>query len=105
MTAGYVDPYAGGDAVFLNYKSNVQDLSLQGIITLNNVRFHKAKTGFNVYAIAGIGGTIYDTKLDILDGNGNPYNFASIPQGIYKDRKDTRNAIKDLVRYVTERKY
>lgn len=97
MTAGYVDPYAGGDAVFLNYKSNVQDLSLQGIITLNNVRFHKAKTGFNVYAIAGIGGTIYDTKLDILDGNGNPYNFASIPQGIYKDRKDTRNAIKDLL--------
>ena len=97
MDAGYTDPYAGGDPVFLNYKSKVQDLSLQGIITLNNIRFHKSKTGFNVYAIAGIGGTIYDTKLDILDGNNNPYNFASIPQGVYKDRKDTRKAIKNLL--------
>lgn len=97
MNAGYTDPYAGGDPVFLNYKSKVQDLSLQGIITLNNIRFHKSKTGFNVYAIAGIGGTIYDTKLDILDGNNNPYNFASIPQGVYKDRKDTRKAIKNLL--------
>ncbi|MFN4314981.1 MAG: OmpA family protein [Chitinophagaceae bacterium] len=97
MDAGYVDPYAGGDAVFLNYKSKVQDLSLQGIITLNNIRFHKSKTGFNIYAIAGIGGSIYDTKLDILDGNGNPYNFSGIPQGVYKDRKDTRKAIKDLL--------
>ena len=40
------------------------ELSLQGVVTLNNIRFHRAKTGFNVYALAGIGGMIYDTKVD-----------------------------------------
>lgn len=97
MAAGYTDPYAGGDPVFLNYKTKLQDLSLQGIFTLNNIRFHKSKTGMNIYAIAGIGGTIYETKVNALDENNNPYNFASIPQGIYKDRKDTKKALKDML--------
>lgn len=85
------------EPVFLNYKTKVQDLSLQGVVTLNNIRFHKAKTGLNFYAFAGIGGTIYDTKINALDDNGNPYNFASIPQGSYENRKDTRNDLKDLL--------
>ncbi|MCR6719957.1 MAG: OmpA family protein [Chitinophagaceae bacterium] len=100
MAAGYIDPYApGGDAVYMNYKTNVQELSLQGIFTLNNVRFHKSKTGFNFYGIAGFGGTIYDAKLDLLNGNGNTYqsDFASIPQGTHKSRKDTRKALKDVL--------
>src|SRR6476620_43970 len=37
------------DQVFYNYKSKVQDLSLQGIFTLNNIRFHKQKNGFLIY--------------------------------------------------------
>ena len=28
----------------------------QGVITLNNIRFHKAKTGFNFYGFGGVGG-------------------------------------------------
>jgi hypothetical protein len=53
-----------GERVFYNYRTNVQDLSLQGIFTLNNIRFHKAKTGFAIYALAGLGGMIYDTKIN-----------------------------------------
>ncbi len=49
------------DKVFYNYKTKVQDLSLQGVVTLNNIRFHKAKTGFNFYGFGGFGGTVYDT--------------------------------------------
>lgn len=82
--------------VFTNYKTKVQDLSLQGVVTLNNIRFHKAKTGFNFYAFGGIGGTIYDTKVNALNGN-TPYNFAGISGGVYKDRKDTRDKLKDLL--------
>ncbi|WP_315817584.1 hypothetical protein [Paraflavitalea speifideaquila] len=40
--------------VFYNYKTNIYDASLQAVFTLNNIRFHRAKTGFNVYAFAGI---------------------------------------------------
>ena len=85
------------ETVFYNYKTNIQDLSLQGVVTLNNIRFHKAKTGFNFYAFAGIGGTIYDTRVNALDGNGDKYDFSSIPSAPYKDRRETLDALKDLM--------
>ena len=111
---GPVDPHNGGpvvgsvtgapltagteDIVFYNYRTKVQDLSLQGVITLNNIRFHKAKTGMNFYAFGGIGGTIYDTKVNALNSNGQKYNFNSItPSNTFKKRKDTRKALKDLM--------
>jgi outer membrane protein OmpA-like peptidoglycan-associated protein len=85
------------EVVYYNYKTKVQDLSLQGVVTLNNVRFHKAKTGFNFYGFAGVGGTVYDTKINALNGS-SKYNFASItPNGIYKSRKDTYKALKALM--------
>jgi hypothetical protein len=60
--------------VFYNYKTHTQDLSVQGIVTLNNVRFHKQKTGFNLYGGAGIGATWFNTKVNALGADGNPYN-------------------------------
>jgi outer membrane protein OmpA-like peptidoglycan-associated protein len=99
-TAGYA-----GAPVFYNYKTNIYDASIQGVFTLNNIRFHRAKSGFNVYAFAGIGGMVFDTKIDALDGNGNPYTagFQQIvaqygPNGYqYKDRKDIRKDLKDVL--------
>jgi len=85
-------------SVFYNYKTNVTELSLQGVVTLNNIRFHRAKTGFNVYAFAGLGGMIYNTKINALNGNA-PYNFASALAiaPTYKNRKDIRDALKDIM--------
>jgi outer membrane protein OmpA-like peptidoglycan-associated protein len=79
------------------------ELAVQGVFTLNNIRFHRAKTGFNIYALAGIGGLIFDTKIDALNGN-TPYNFTALPgytgfanNGFqYEDRKDIRKALKDF---------
>ncbi len=85
-----------GVPVFYNYKTNVQDLSLQGLVTLNNIRFHKAKTGFNFYGFAGFGGTVYDTKINALNGTAK-YNFASIPSGTYSNRKNTLDALKNMM--------
>ncbi len=86
------------EQVYYNYKTVVQDLSLEGIITLNNIRFHKSKTGFNVYGIAGIGGTIYDTKVNALNG-ATKYDFNLIAQAPYKTRqtflKNMRNTVLD----------
>lgn len=89
----------GYDRVYYNYKTKVQDLSLQGVVTLNNIRFHKSKTGLNFYGFAGIGGSVYDTKVDALDGNGNSYatQFNALQQGTYKTRKDTKKALKDIL--------
>ena len=88
---GYTGP------VFYNYKTNVNDLSLEGIFSLNNIRFHKSKTGVNFYALLGVGGAIYDAKVNALGSDNQRYNFASVPQtGIYKDRKDIKDAIENL---------
>jgi hypothetical protein len=98
--AGHVSP-RGNDVVYYNYKTHIQDLGVQGIVTLNNVRFHKKKTGFIVYGGAGIGVSWFHAKVNALnDGNGGG-NYASLFQsvfnkygsGSYKQRKDI---LKDL---------
>jgi outer membrane protein OmpA-like peptidoglycan-associated protein len=89
-------PGVAPESVFYNYKTNVQDLSLQGVVTLNNIRFHKAKTGFNFYGFAGVGLTTYDTKVNALNGN-TKYSFAGISGNVHDNRKDTKDALKDLL--------
>jgi outer membrane protein OmpA-like peptidoglycan-associated protein len=88
-------PNAPLQAIFYNYKTKVQDLTLQGIVTLNQLRFHKSNTGFNVYGIAGIGASIYDTKVNALNGS-NPVNYATINSADHKNRRSTVKAIKAI---------
>lgn len=92
-------PGRATENVFYNYKNKTQDLSLQGIITLNNIRFHKQRTGFVIYAGAGVGATAYETYVNALDANGNPYSslFTTLSANTteYKSRKDIRKALKD----------
>ncbi|MES1197810.1 MAG: OmpA family protein [Chitinophagaceae bacterium] len=83
------------EPVYYNYKTHVQDLSLQGLVTLNNIRFHKAKTGFNFYGFAGVGASVYDTKVNALNGT-SKVNYNSISGGVYKSRKDTYKALKAI---------
>ncbi|MFM7839923.1 MAG: hypothetical protein ACKO6K_10170, partial [Chitinophagaceae bacterium] len=95
--AAYKD--AAGDpttAVFYNYKSNILAMSVQGVFSLSNIRFHKANTGVSFYAFAGIGGITYDVKVDALKGSA-VYNFNSITSSNYANRKKTRQALKDLL--------
>lgn len=97
-------PAVGGvyDPVFYNYRSTVHELSLQGVFTLNNINFHKAKTGWNAYFFGGVGAMTYSTFYKAVDGNGNNYSaaYANIitqfnGQFDYKHRKDIRKALKD----------
>ncbi|MBC8034674.1 MAG: OmpA family protein [Chitinophagaceae bacterium] len=89
------------EPVFYNYKTDVGDLSLQGVVTLNNIRFHKAKTGFNAYAFAGIGAMIYNVNVDALNGT-TRYDFTNAlsqfgPDFPYEDRRDIKKELKDNV--------
>jgi len=85
------------DKVYYNYKLKLQDLSLQGIITLNNIRFHKQQTGMVIYMGAGIGATAYKTMVNALDDAGNPYRtlFNSITASGYSNRKDILKTLRD----------
>ena len=98
-TAGDITTLNGGakDVVFQNYKAKVQDLSLQSILTLSNIRFHKQKSKASVYAGAGLGFTFWNTMVNALDASGNPYAlFKTISSsGVYSSRKDVQKALKD----------
>jgi len=85
------------NTIYYNYKTNIQDLGLHGVITLNNIRFHKAKTGVNFYAFGGIAGVTYAAKYDALNSSGQPYDFASIPAVNYSNKKDAIKALKNLL--------
>jgi len=85
------------DVVYYNYKTNLNDLSLQMVLSLSNIRFHKAIPKFQLYALAGFGGTFYETKVDALNAGGSKYNFNAIGGGSYDMRKDTKSALKALL--------
>ncbi|MEO7522733.1 MAG: OmpA family protein [Ferruginibacter sp.] len=92
-------PGRPAEAVYYNYKNKTQDLSLQGIVTLNNIRFHKNKSAWVVYTGAGVGASAYEVKINALNANGDTYStlFKSIYSDPlkYKNRKDIRKALKD----------
>jgi outer membrane protein OmpA-like peptidoglycan-associated protein len=91
VQAGY-----NGRQVYYNYKTNIQDLSLEGIFSLNNVRFHKSKVGVNFYGFVGVGASVYDAKVNALNGSNQPYAFTAA-NGIQKtwaNRKDIKDALK-----------
>lgn len=105
-TAWAQNGYAANTPVFYNYKTNIYDLSIQGVVTLTNIRFHKAKSSFNLYAFAGLGAMVYDSKVDALNGNAtyqteflNIYNqYAGSADGFgYKNRKDIKSDLKDIL--------
>jgi outer membrane protein OmpA-like peptidoglycan-associated protein len=90
VQAGYT-----GQQVYYNYKTNIQDLSLEGIFSLNNVRFHKSKVGVNFYGFVGVGASVYDAKVNALNGT-TPYTFASANaiQKTWANRKAIKDALK-----------
>ena len=94
------------DNVFYNYKTQAHDLSFQGLISLNNIRFHKAKTGFNIYFFGGIGATIFETKINAVNGDdyatGTSYaaqynSIASSNTFIYENRSDIKDQVKNIL--------
>jgi len=88
------------DVVYYNYKSKVQDLGIQGIVTLNNIRFHKQKTGIVIYGGGGIGASIYKTMVNAYGAGGNSYAnlfrtvYNNNGAGAYTKRKDILKALK-----------
>jgi hypothetical protein len=93
--------------VFYNYKTNIQDLGLQGIITLNNIRFHKQKTGLTLYGGGGIGVTLYKVMINTTGADGTSY--AGLYQAVegkyggsadsYKNRKEIKKDLKNGLTY------
>lgn len=102
LTAPYLFPEPANliyDPIFYNFRSTVHELSFQGVFTLNNIRFHKAKTGFLVYLFGGPGiatySTLYKQDDSYLAGYANL--IANGPVENYKNRNEIRKDLKAIL--------
>ncbi|MCB0514453.1 MAG: OmpA family protein [Chitinophagales bacterium] len=84
------------NVVFYNYKTQIREAVISGIVNLNNIKFHKRRNRWNLYGIFGIGGFLYNTTMDQLNANGEEYDYSGIAYGIDEQRKDAKQKLKDL---------
>jgi OOP family OmpA-OmpF porin len=91
------------DLVFYNYKTDIRDIALSGILTIHNIRFHKRETCIELYGLAGIGGVAYRAMMDQLDADGNLYDYAGLVNSnapdfytYYENRGASLDQLKDL---------
>ena len=75
------------------YKTELITPSLDVLISLNNIMFHKKQSNWNYYALVGYSPISYKTKIDALDGN-VPYNYNGI--GFGGKRNDIQEQLRNL---------
>ena len=93
------DPSGNYSPIFYNYRSTVHELTLQGVFTINNVNFHKAKIGWNMYLFGGAGAMTYGTLMKQDPGYAAGYAtvITDFPEEDHKHKGDIRKALKNDV--------
>lgn len=101
MTAGYAT--ANGTSiknVYYNYWTRTNELSLQVVAALNNLKFHRARNKVSYYALAGVGVLTYHTMVDMKDASNNNYDFSTIDNGLtgtaWEQRKEKNSRLKAM---------
>ena len=100
---GKVPDYRGlnNNIIFHNYKTRIRELNLSGVVNLNNIKFHKRRNLFAWYGFFGIGGFIYNVKMDQLDAAGAEYDYSRVGSSAvdyeeHEDKPDRRSQLRDL---------
>lgn len=89
------------DAPFVyNYKTNMINVGLQGVFSVNNLNFFKRENKWNLYLFAGPNFMSSLVRVDALDANGNAYDFRDITLGgsldYSKDASGRRADLKNI---------
>lgn len=100
ILGGYTDESTHADNIHRNYKTNLLDLSFEGIFNFGNMLFHSPTNKWNVFIVAGAGLGFPKTFVDLLNGD-ELYNFASVIEGLDMEtnegRKESRTRLKNLL--------
>lgn len=96
------DLYGSSDLFYANYKMpQYHAASLQAVINLNNIRFHKPDNKWSFNAIVGIGANAYQSYYDALDANGDAYDFRNVANNldpaVMADRRTIRDNVKGIL--------
>jgi len=93
------DPTTGGaEAWFPSYKTTYIYGAAQLVFNIGNILFHEERNKWNTYVAVGVGLDHHSTMLDLLDGDGTPYEALLERTGFSTtndfDTKAGRDAIK-----------
>lgn len=95
--AGYV---TNGDVIHRNYKTSVIGGSVEAVLNIGNLLFHKDRNKWNTYAVLGLGLNIPNVNVNLLNGSAL-YNFEGVSSGLDlasgDGRKEARKRLKDLL--------
>ncbi len=70
-----------------NYKTKAQDLSLQALFNIHNIRFYKAQTAMTFYALAGVGVNTFSPRFEAQAQPSVAYN-GSNKKDVLKNYRD-----------------
>jgi OOP family OmpA-OmpF porin len=81
-----------------NYQTTITDLSLQAVISLNNLNFYRKQSKWDMYIFGGFGAMTYGTKVDALDANGKMYDFSTVNfvNSATNSNKDIKNNLNKI---------
>lgn len=97
LTAGKTEAGINTNGFFFyNYRTHIHDLSLQGILNVGNINFHKERNIVNIYAIFGVDAYLYATKYDALNSQDEVYDF-SPELAFYESPAGTNTNVNGLV--------
>ncbi|HMQ06975.1 MAG TPA: OmpA family protein [Saprospiraceae bacterium] len=103
-------PYEGVDGGwFASYRNRQANMTLQGVLNIGNMLFHKENNNWNLYTALGVGLSLTKTQLDLLGDNNQPYQnlinrvgYTESKHASRAGRKEIRSAIRDVYNGVYE---
>ncbi len=94
-----IDAYAANGEPFIrNFKTTVFGGSVQGVVNIGNILFHKERNKWGLYGLLGIGVYAPDVKLNLRNSSNAPHDFSSALTNLDSDKKADRKEIKKNVR-------
>ena len=98
ILVGYTDESINEDNIHRNYQSNIMAFTLEGILNIGNVLFHNPSNKWNLYTALGLGVNIPEVGVDLIDANGQLYNFATVTEGLDMTTSDGRGEARDRLK-------
>lgn len=102
-------PYANNaDGWFPSHKTTQVYGVMQGVLNIGNILFHQKNNKWNWYWTLGVGLSSHKTKLDLLDGNNQPYQNLLTASGYTEEKFNTkkgRGEIKDALNKIYDGTY
>ncbi len=73
------EPSQEGTAVtYRNFRASLTDVSVQAVVSSNNIHFFKSQVGLILYGFGGVGMLIHRVEQNLANANGQAYDYAAI---------------------------